>query len=136
MNFKEWEWPGNIITGNDALDFRHQSLINIVNDIIGSYNSSDGNPSPLLIEVPLDELFKFAAHHFADEELVMKNFKYDNLVKHHESHVSFVVTLINLKIRFDKDENIATELLDFLLRWRKQHIEIKDKEAMKVCRRN
>jgi hemerythrin-like metal-binding protein len=134
MEFTQWIWSEKLASGNEALDYRHQSLLNIVNDIVGSYNSSDGNPSSLLIEVPLDELFKFAAHHFADEELVMQTFNYENIVSHHEHHIAFVITLINLKIRFDKDENIAKELLDFLFKWRDQHIQIMDKEAMKLCR--
>lgn len=134
MVFEEWVWSDKLVSGNDALDFRHQSLLNIVNDIIRIYNDSSGEPSSLLIEVPLDELFKFAAHHFADEELVMKNFKYPKLVEHHELHVEFVIALINLKIRFDKDENISRELLEFLFKWRDQHMQIKDKAAMAECR--
>jgi hemerythrin len=134
MEFTQWIWSDKLVSGNEALDYRHQSLLNIVNDIVGSYNSSDGNPSSLLIEVPLDELFKFAAHHFADEELVMKNYNYENIVRHHEHHINFVITLINLKVRFDKDENIAKDLLDFLFKWRDQHIQIMDKEAMRHCR--
>jgi hemerythrin-like metal-binding protein len=134
MEFKPWEWSQKMVTGYDALDYRHQSLINIVNDIVGSYNSMKGKPSALLIEVPLDELFKFAAHHFADEELVMKNYKYPNLVDHHELHLNFVVKLIDIKIRFDKDQNISKELLEFLFNWRDQHIQIYDIEAMSQCR--
>ncbi len=134
IKFEEWQWSDKMTTGNDALDHRHKSLLNIVNDIVGSYNSSDGEPSSLLIEVPLDELFKFAAHHFADEELVMKNYHYPELNNHHEFHVKFVITLINIKMRFDKDENIAKELLEFLFMWREQHIQTHDKAAMLVCR--
>lgn len=134
MIFEEWVWSDKLVSGNDALDFRHQSLLNIVNDLIRIYNDSAGEPSSLLIEVPLDELFKFAAHHFADEESVMKNFRYHKLVEHHELHIEFVIGLINLKIRFDKDENISRELLEFLFKWRDQHMQTKDKEAMAECR--
>lgn len=134
MNFEEWVWSDKLISGNDALDFRHQSLLNIVNDLIRIHNESNGEPSSLLVEVPLDELFKFAAHHFADEESVMKQFNYSKLVDHHELHIQFVIELINLKIRFDKDENIIKDLIEFLFNWRNKHIQIKDKEAMAHCR--
>lgn len=134
MIFEEWIWSDKLVSGNDALDFRHQSLLNIVNDLIRIYNESAGEPSSLLIEVPLDELFKFAAHHFADEESVMKNFNYPKLVEHHEFHTQFVIGLIHIKIRFDKDENISKELLEFLFKWREQHMQTKDKEAMAECR--
>lgn len=134
MVFEEWVWSDKLMSGNEALDFRHQSLLNIVNDLVRIYNESSGDPSSLLIEVPLDELFKFAAHHFADEESVMKNFNYPQLIAHHEHHIDFVIGLINLKIRFDNDENISKELLEYLFNWRDQHIQIKDKEAMAQCR--
>jgi hemerythrin len=134
MEFEPWEWSLKMTTGNESLDYSHQSLINIVNDIVGAYNSSNGDPSPILIEVPLDELFKFAAHHFAGEELVMKNYKYRNLIEHHELHINFVLKLIDLKISFDKDQKVAKELLEFLFSWRDQHIQIKDIEAMSQCR--
>jgi len=134
IKYDEWVWSGQMVTGNESLDIRHRSMFNIVNDIIKIYNDFEGDPNPVLLEVPLDELFKFAAHHFADEELTMKNANYPKLVEHHELHIDFVIRLINLKIRFDKDENISKELLDFLLDWRNQHIKVKDKEAMKECR--
>jgi hemerythrin-like metal-binding protein len=134
IKYDEWVWSGQMVSGNESLDVRHRALFNIVNDIIKIYNDFDGEPSSLLVEVPLDELFKFAAHHFADEELTHRKFNFADIIPHHEMHIDFVIKLINLKIRFDREENISKELLDFLLEWRNQHIKIKDKEAMKVCK--
>lgn len=134
MEYKVLEWKTDYETGNEGVDYQHKSLINTINDIIETYNSSNGEPNGVLIEVPLDELFKFAAHTFAPEELLMQTHKYPKLVEHHELHIQFVLSLIQLKIRLDKDENIGKDLIDFILNWIHKHIMVEDKAAMQACR--
>ena len=134
MNYPKFEWKEQFATGNDAVDYQHKGLLNIINDLIATYNSSDGEPNAVLVEVPLDELFKFAAHSFAPEELLMKNHKYPKLIDHHELHIQFVLKLIQIKVRLDKDENIGKDLIDFLINWFETHISNDDKEAILACK--
>lgn len=132
MKYQEWQWNDSLITNQEVVDYQHKNLFNVINDLVRACNMSD-EPNGLLVEVALDELLKYAGHHFKDEEGLMQMKNYKDLAAHQEQHKNFVKVMLNFKDRFDKNENIADDLLSFMQKWLTEHILTRDKEAMKAC---
>lgn len=132
MKYQEWQWNDSLMTNQEVVDYQHKNLFNIINDLSRACNMSD-EPNGLLVEVALDELLKYAGHHFKDEEGLMQMKNYKDLEAHQEQHKNFVKAMLNFKTRFDKNENIAGDLIAFMQKWLTEHILTKDKEAMKAC---
>lgn len=132
MKYQEWKWNDNLITNEETVDYQHKRLFQVVNDLINACNQSD-TPNGLLVEVALDELLKYAGYHFNDEERIFENYKFQGLEEHKLEHYDFVTLMINFKIRFDKGEEIADELIKFMHQWLINHIMTKDKVAMATC---
>ena len=63
MKYKEWEWNQDLITNQEMVDFQHQSLFRVINDLIRACNLAD-KPNNLLVEISLDELVKYTNFHF------------------------------------------------------------------------
>lgn len=132
MKHEEWKWNDTLLTSQDTVDYQHKTLFRIINDLIRACNESS-DPNGLLVEVALDELLKYAGYHFGEEEGIMKKFNYPAFEQHHTEHVEFVEVMKIFKQRFNKNEDIADELINFMHRWLVKHIMTKDKEAMSHC---
>ncbi|MGZ3809873.1 MAG: bacteriohemerythrin [Bacteriovorax sp.] len=128
----EWKWDDVYLTDHATVDYQHKILFNVINDLIRARNASD-DPNGLLVEVALDELLKYATYHFRDEEEVMIKHNYDDLIQHQAQHKNFVDVMLKFKSRFDNNENITDELLNFMQKWLLDHILTRDKKAMNAC---
>jgi hemerythrin len=133
MEHQEWQWNDTFLTNHETVDYQHRTLFNTINDLVRAHNMSEDGANGLLVEVALDELLKYAAHHFGDEEGIMIKHGYKELSAHQEQHKKFVEAMLKFKVRFDKNENITSELLSFMQKWLVDHIMTRDQEAMKVC---
>lgn len=132
MKYEEWQWNDSLVTNQETVDYQHRILFSVINDLVRACNMSD-EPNGLLVEVALDALLKYAGYHFKEEEGVMIEHNYPGLSIHQEQHKNFVKVMLNYKDRFDNNENIADELLNFMHKWLVDHIMTRDKEAMKAC---
>lgn len=132
MQHDEWVWSDTLKTNQETIDYQHRSLFRTINDLIRACNQSP-EASGLLVEVALDELLKYASYHFSEEEEVMRKHNYTGLNAHHAEHVSFASQMLEFKKRFDRNENVADELITFMHRWLVNHIMTRDKEAMAHC---
>lgn len=95
--------------------------------------NESGQANGLLVEVALDELIKYAGHHFGDEEEIMKKHNFKGFDEHHAQHVMFAARVVELKDKFNKGNDVADELLTFMQKWLVDHILNRDKVVMKMC---
>ncbi len=133
MKHQEWQWNDSLITNHELVDYQHKILFSVINDLVRACDMSEDEPNGLLVEVALDALLKYAGYHFKEEEEVMIANNFKDLSLHQEQHKNFVKVMLEYKSRFDKNENIADELLTFMQKWLVDHIMTRDKEAMKAC---
>lgn len=131
MKYQEWVWTDEFVTGQDTVDYQHRTLFNTINDLVRACNESS-QPNGLLVEVALDELIKYAGHHFADEEEIMKAHNFAGFEDHHAQHVAFAARVIDFKKQFSNGKDIADELLTFMQKWLVDHILQRDKAVMKM----
>jgi hemerythrin-like metal-binding protein len=132
MSYEALTWKDDYSSGNESIDHQNKTIITILNDLIGTYNTFDGDPNTVLVEVPIDELFKFAAQHFPNQEEILKSKNSPELIDHHLKHVDFIIQLTQLKVRLDKEENISKELIEFIINWLNNHVSIEDKKVMQL----
>ncbi len=119
----------DLLTGEETVDYQHKILISCINNLIRTNQLGDN--LDLVVEITLDELVKYTIHHFSDEETIMKERGYKNIVQHQKQHKDFASTVLNYKARHSKGEAVIDDCLKFLKAWLITHIKHEDQMAMK-----
>lgn len=84
-------WDQNFITGLAQVDEQHQEMVNLFNALNDALFSNDARRKALLDET-YRKVLDYTAHHFRDEEQVMRDTGIDarHLAAHQALHVQFV----------------------------------------------
>jgi hemerythrin len=77
------EWRKEFETGDAAVDYEHQELVSLLNEVIETIK--DGKPTNESLD-SLGEVNARISGHFALEEVEMRRFKYDQYDEHKEDH--------------------------------------------------
>ena len=77
------EWRDEFKIGIEEVDFEHQELIELINEL---YAESKKEDSALTVIDYLEEIFAKISAHFALEEKVMRDLQYDEYEDHKEDH--------------------------------------------------
>lgn len=128
MKYKKWDWSEKYKIENETIDFQHEALFRVVNDLIHACNLNDGSSS-IVIEVAIVELIKYSNFHFSDEETFMEKNNYPGLKEHKQEHQDFRDVIMHFKYKLDDGIEIETELIEFMETWLIKHILIEDKKA-------
>jgi hemerythrin-like metal-binding protein len=116
------QWKKDYETGIDRIDFQHQSLVNILNDIISIPNLEDSLRNRVL-ELNLEELLKYTVYHFEIEEQVMKESNFPNFDEHKKEHEALKLKATNFVDRFNNGEReLENPIFEFLKTWLINHI--------------
>jgi hemerythrin len=131
MKYESWVWTDKLITGVESVDSQHQMLFTIINNLISSCNEEPVAHDH--VENAINELVKYVAYHFADEEQVMRNHHFAGLARHQEQHYEFEAEILGFGLRFKRGEDVSDGLLKYVQNWLVNHILVIDIEAMKHC---
>ncbi len=118
---EQFEFTDEYKTHLDTIDYEHQKLFRMINEII-SASKLDPEQARLLIEINLDELIKYTVYHFRTEEDLMIEHKDPNYESHKKAHDALKAKAIEYKKKFDNNEDILTQLVTFLQDWLIGHI--------------
>jgi hemerythrin len=129
MHLKKWVWSDKFIIENETVDFQHQALFRVINDLIHAYNLSDGS-SNIIVEVAIIELIKYSNFHFGDEESLMEKINYPGIKTHKQEHQDFRDVIMHFKYQLDEGKEIERDLIEFMETWLVKHILIEDKKAL------
>ncbi len=117
-------WTPNFETGLELVDAQHHGLVDMINQAAPHLALNDElakrSVAPLL-----DNLTRYAAVHFRDEERLMAqhHLAHDYLVHHHQSHQHFVDELTQMRQQYEQEGTLSgQELLRFLSGWLTFHI--------------
>jgi hemerythrin len=77
------EWRDEFKIGIEEVDFEHQELIELINEL---YVEAKKEDSALTVIDYLEEIFAKISSHFALEEKVMRDLQYDEYEDHKEDH--------------------------------------------------
>lgn len=125
----EFSWSDDLLTGDEVIDFQHKKLFEYLN-ILSAITKSK-HPHPTALKNTINTLIEFTNLHFDDEEIVLANMGYPELLAHQEMHHTFREKALYFKLRFDKNEDITSELIIFIQDHLVVHIGQEDMKALR-----
>jgi len=118
------EWRDEFKIGIKEVDFEHQELIELINEL---YGEAINKGSTLAVMDCLEEIFSKISAHFALEEKVMKEMKYDQYQDHKEDHERLLDSLQNIMDKYTESLELdETKLANQLHDWFVAHFSSKD----------
>lgn len=120
-----FKWSEDYSVNIKTIDAQHQELVNILNRLFTAVAKREGDK---VIASILDALVDYTKTHFALEERLMQQAKYQDLEAHKLEHKKLIEELDRLCKKHLVDEKpIYFEMLGFLKAWLKDHIQGVDK---------
>ncbi len=122
-----FEWKQEYSVGVKVLDQHHQKLIGIVNRVHMAMKEGKGKE---LIADTIRDLIDYTTYHFGEEEKLMEQAEYPELIKHKKAHKEFVSRLEAYKGKADKGQSafLSPDVARFLIDWLINHIGLMDKK--------
>ncbi len=121
-----FEWNDLYGVNVSRLDQQHRKLVEMVNDLDDSIRTGNDN---MVLKETLKKLLDYTAYHFVYEEKLLKQYDYSDLSRHMEEHNTLLYRVLDLRGRYEAGEGVqASEVLDFLTGWLKNHILNSDKQ--------
>lgn len=115
-----FRWQPEYSVNIKTIDVQHQELVNILNRLFTAVSMREGDKAIIGI---LDALTSYTQTHFALEERLMREAKYEDLEPHIAEHRKLLEQLDRLAKKFMVEEKpIYFEMLGFLKNWLKGHI--------------
>ena len=121
-------WNPHFETGLELVDAQHHALVDMIN-LAAPHLALNDEVAKRAVGPLLDNLTKYAAVHFRDEERLMahKEMALDYQSHHHSTHQAFVDELTQMRRQYERGESLTgTELLRFLSSWLSFHILVED----------
>ncbi len=118
-------WQDGYSVGLADIDFQHQKLVEIINDLHASLETND----PLGIRSTFDALVNYILFHFGYEESNFVEKGFPDSDAHKRAHFLFIEKILHLRDQLENgDVNVGANMLLFLKRWLMTHIQVSDRE--------
>jgi len=118
------EWKDEFSVGVPDVDHEHRQMIALINELHANMSQPE---SKLGVEDFLGEIYNQISAHFALEEKIMRERKYDQYLDHKEDHERLLDELRDMMD--DYEENAAFDdeaLADALRVWFTEHFKTRD----------
>lgn len=113
-------WSSQFSVGVEKLDNQHKKIIGIINRLI---SNSEQSPSSELIQETLAEMREYSLEHLQDEEQILFENDYPDMVNHKEQHGHYIERLNDfLTNPMENNDQLYSNLLAFLRVWWVRHI--------------
>lgn len=112
-------WDQSFSTGIESIDGQHQRLIALIDELDQAEGEGTGG---LLISYVLQELMRYIANHFEDEEQLMMRHDFPGLPSHRQEHDFYVERLKHIQDNYRDGDQLSRHTLDFLKEWISCHI--------------
>lgn len=119
-------WSDDLKTGIEAIDNQHKSIFDQADEIFNLGLEIERVEFRRIISF----LMKYANNHFADEEELMIDMGYKDIVEHRREHNYFVEEIYKLYLKGTEklDQEIFDELKILIIEWLANHIYVHDKK--------
>lgn len=120
------QWNNSLSVGIAEIDYQHQKLVQLINDLNEAMKSGKGRDITGKI---ISELTKYTLSHFATEEKYFAQYAYPDADAHKSEHAKFVEKVSVFKKDFEQSRiGVTIPIMDFLSDWLKNHIMGSDKK--------
>lgn len=115
------QWKSEYLVGHAIIDFDHQTLFNITNELFTYIEKGEGQD---YIGKTINNLTDYIRRHFYREEAIFSNSDYPDILQHIEKHREIEKVVNKLAIAYAKDPASikVDEVLLFLQKWLTSHI--------------
>lgn len=117
-------WNSSYSVGSEAMDQEHKRLVEIINNLYGAMRQGKGNQA---IGSILDGLASYTRTHFAHEEKLMKDAKYEAYEEHKREHDTLSRQVLEIQNKYRSGNVLSLEIMSFLKEWLVTHIQGSDK---------
>ena len=119
------EWKGEFELGIASVDHEHRELIGLINELHAQLNA---DATPELVGAFLGEIYARISAHFALEETVMRDMRYDRLAPHKADHENLLEDIRDIMDAYDSGAYVDYEnvLSDQLSAWFSRHFKTED----------
>ncbi|MBF0606786.1 MAG: bacteriohemerythrin [Candidatus Magnetobacterium sp. LHC-1] len=119
------DWSSKLAVNAADIDNQHKKLVDIINEL---YSAMQGGKGAAVMGKVLGELIGYTKDHFAYEEKLMVQHKYNDNNKHKLEHDKLTKQVLDLQKQFTDGKMVVTvEVMNFLKKWLNDHILDKDK---------
>ena len=125
------EWSEGMSVGVESIDNDHKTLMLLINEVNEAITNGS---SDSIIEDVFNRLEGYVKQHFAREELLLKQCRYNDLDDHKKQHQKFIDRIPELKNQLLNADSVdvAQEVSLFLLNWLMNHIIVDDMSYAKT----
>lgn len=117
---REIQWAERYRTGIPSVDAQHQELFRVVARLQEALAGGQGEPA---LRRQLDELLELLESHFRDEEDLLRQQDYPELLEHAAEHTALLGELAHIKVRYERSAApLASMIATFLGGWLRHHI--------------
>ncbi len=118
------EWKDEFAVGIPAVDYEHRELIDMINDL---YTSMLRPGSRNAVADFLGEIYAKIAAHFALEERIMRDRKYDRYEDHKRDHERLLDEIRDIMDSYEDDTTFDERMLEARLTpWFTEHFKTHD----------
>jgi len=115
MEFFKWDEKYSV--GVEEIDLQHQKLFDIINQMLGYM----GKATKEELRTQLNEMIDYTSFHFQAEQKYLE--KHPNFQAHLEEHNIFLKKNDSISKSIEEtDQDVSLEIVNFLLKWLKNHI--------------
>lgn len=127
-------WSDDLETGIESIDSQHKSIFEKAEEIFELDIDVNQDKFKKLISF----LMSYTNAHFSDEEELMINYGYEDLVEHRREHNYFVEEIYKIYLKSMKkiDQETIIKLKILIIEWLANHIKVDDKKFIKLIREN
>ncbi|HEY3308276.1 MAG TPA: bacteriohemerythrin [Desulfuromonadaceae bacterium] len=113
------EWDDKLALNIPQIDEQHKQLISLISDLEIADQEGTGG---LRVSYVLQELIRYIAVHFGEEERLMMLHNFHGLASHRKEHDFYVMKLKHIQENYRDGDALSKETLDFLKDWISCHI--------------
>lgn len=128
------KWYDDLSVGNASVDAQHKKLFEIVDQLTDACNQKKGKDE---VGKTLNFLLDYTKTHFRDEEKLMMQYNYPNLMAHKKIHDEFTKEVAGIVSDYQKNGASIPVVLNILSKtnnWLINHILKMDKEVGKYIK--
>lgn len=120
------QWDESYSVQVTSLDQQHQTLFRTINELHDALRAGHGKD---ILGKVLQRLIDYTKSHFAAEEVILERNGYPDLAAHRAAHKALVNQVLKFKEDFEAGTGgIAVEIMQFLQKWLREHIQNTDKK--------
>lgn len=119
-------WSESLSVGIESLDNEHKVLVKLINELSDNIHSGLGENAA---KASLGKLIEYTGKHFQNEETLFEKHSYPDQEAHKQIHEQLVAKVVEFQRQIEKgEEDISSELLEFLKDWLVDHIKKTDNQ--------